>query len=84
MAFSRVYRISLASKNSNRKSTPIGKDVAAAAAVADDRDVAEVFQNSTPISTAANKNRAVHFLPSPETPLDHIMHNKSFDGSVEA
>jgi|FrelakmetLWP11LW_1041352.scaffolds.fasta_scaffold414725_1 hypothetical protein len=67
------------SKNENtRKSTPIQKDGAAAAAVD------ESFQNSTPISSVPMKNRLVHFLASPETPVDLVMHNKSFDGSTEA
>ena len=41
-----------------------------------------IFQNSTPISSV--KNRIVHFLTSPETPVNLVIHNKSFDGSREA
>ena len=44
----------------------------------------DVFQNSTPISNVPLKNRIVHFLTSPETPVDVVIQNKTFDGSMAA
>lgn len=41
------------------------------------------FQNSTPISSQACRNRNVRFLASPETPVNLIIRNKSFLGTTE-